>query len=520
MRAFLYIALLVAPVGRSWADDPPGVTQGGAVDTDEEKAVRELAKRLQQDGQARNALIQRILGSSLVSRIAQGENRMETFTEANNWILEHPIDAARLGYGFAQDDANNTREFERSLSRRIERLFELNPQRYKGILGRLDLAGKESKKVKLDFKLPEEDQREMLKNLFEGRTSVDGTLTGPGKQGAQNVKGLATFAGSSVYDRLSVANPTGYSPFVQAYQSQLNQRRAPGAPKLLETGKLDKLTLLQPFYELNYDVERLDNNWVYQKSWTLASALRQTGKYSDQQLHHRATLEALEKMNAGPVSPRFERRRRALDEAAKAAREFKEYAELAADKKKITKEFLQELGRRQKNAARWITAASLHEDLQRLEQYANFWSVALRDQINACPAAESAKTAYLAQGDKLDARAKLAIKLETEALAGLESDGYVELLGPLDKKITEAKHVRAGLEGEIDVLANVPHRLLEAYKPLPWWRLLVDRWVTRLAPASGWAKSSKAQAEALEKLLDAFGKVAAGDYAGAKQAAS
>lgn len=520
-RAAILLAALLASGAR--AADPPSISNEAAVETEEDRAVLDIAKRLMEDAGARVALRDRILRSSLGAKVQKSDDAAISSQEADQWIREHPIDSARLAYGFAQDDAHGTKTFEASLTHRIQRLFQLNPKRYTGIFGRLNAAGQESKKIKLELNISEEEQRESLKRIFDGQSgTLEKAPSGPQSGGGGNVGpasgGPSTFAGAAVYDRLSTTNPTGYSPYVQAYQSRLNQRRVPGATKLVETGKLDAATLLHPFFELRFDIDRLHAGWRYQKAWTLAGMLGLGRELGPDKLKDPNVLAELEKKGAGKeLSERFAKRLKTLEQAADATRAFRELAEQAKDRSKITPAFLKELGRRQKNAARWITAASLEEDVQRLEALSGFWGVELRDRIQACPAEESARAAYLSQGDKLNDRIKKALELETRSLADLGSNAYIELWDQLDKRVSEAKRLRAGLEDEVGILSTVPYRMLDAHPARAWWRILFDRWIVRLAPRSSWARRIVQREAAASRMLDVFMKVAAGNYAAARQ---
>ena len=96
--------------------------------------------------------------------------------------------------------------------------------------------------------------------MFEGQGAQSGrvlTMDKDGRAGAKG-EGPAPALADSYYDRLSAGNLRGYSPQLLAMQSALNQRRPPGAPALVETGKLDYLTLSYPGFGMKFDVENLE----------------------------------------------------------------------------------------------------------------------------------------------------------------------------------------------------------------------------------------------------------------------
>lgn len=299
----LALALLL---GAAVAQDVPDPGREREVESAATAEVRRAAERLERDPAAAEALTERIMRSRVRRRLgAEDPERISA------WVRKSPASAAHLAVGFAQDDARGDDSFERSLDTRLERLFQLNPGRYRGLFGRLSGMSLESRRIGLE-RPDEEDSREALKRLFEGRQSSEG-----------KVRARTEVRAEASYDRLSAGNLGGRSPDVLAYQNAMNQRRAPGAPRLVETGRLDHATLRYPYYGLRYDLDRL-------------------------------------KRAAGDV-PAASRRGLALAGAEAAIADFDAEAGRAAAPGGITRERIQRLSRLRRRAARWIAAASVSE---------------------------------------------------------------------------------------------------------------------------------------------------------------
>ena len=359
MRALCLVALLAASA-RAQSEQPPEV--GGATETQNEETdlIRRASEALSDNAGMRASLANRLLHSSLADRLTGGEKDPERAqAAAEQWIADNPNDAANLAVGFAKDDEAGTQEFETSLRERVSRYLQLNPDRYQGILGVLGAAGKESKLIKkLEKKMDEEEQRELMKRLFEGQGGEQSrTLKqpegGPQGQGAGQPGGPGAVAGSSAYDRLTELNPSGYSPEVLALQSALNAQRPAGSPKLIETGRLDYATLAQPSFALRADLAKQDLSLSARRAWALARALGREREFSNEQYSDKGVQMMLERAAGSAKLPvRLERRRAALQKAKDAIGDFEREAARMQNPASINRAALRTLSIKQKEASR------------------------------------------------------------------------------------------------------------------------------------------------------------------------
>ena len=319
MSLLLALLLFAAPAS---AGDAPPIT-GGAVSTKDTELARRMKEALKSDPALAQTLAERILRSSLAGEfIKEGpknageeERRAAALEDIKTWILENPSEAAFLAVGFSKDDREGNHEFEQSLFQRVSRFFALNPDRDKGILGRLNRLGSESQSLIKQLNMDDDERRQLLQKMFEGsaetQAKVSGKSEGSGGKGGEAPSKGASYAGDAIYDRLSAANPTGYSPQVQQLQSELNAAGAPGAPRLIETGKLDYPTLRHPYHALAYDAGRIDSSYRAQRAWAQAKALKLEGSYAQEQYRDPAVQKELDEKAKGKEPPGFERRRTA-----------------------------------------------------------------------------------------------------------------------------------------------------------------------------------------------------------------
>lgn len=499
----------------------PRTGPGAAVETEETAAARSQATRLKEHPEARLRLARRLLELDLFGRPASAADRADRLDEAAEWIRNNPEDARRLAAGFAGDDRDGTRAFETSLTRRVRRHFELNPKSNQGLLGALTAAGSRSKDI-LDLadRLAEEERREAMRNVFEGRSGGEPrTLTA--REDSRRAPDAGTFDDSiirpGIYDRLSAANPAGYSPQVLALQSSLNAQRVPGSPALAETGRLDHATLLHPAHALSYDLRRLQSQWRLQKAWASPEGSGGNGTFHPERPARPGRLPGNPGAGREP-SQRFQTRRRALERAARAIEELRASAEPARDPSKITQGMLQTLGLKQREAARWISVASLEADRQNLELLRDFWSPELIRRIEAAPAPEAARRAYMHQGRLLrerlsrilgaDARALAELRLPDPRTAAEKARPILESVQPLRKDLPE----------HIQLFSSLPALLASRTETRPGRRSLLRRWALRLAPDGSCARRRRREWEGNASLLEAFGRAASGDYAGARRA--
>ncbi|MBI4422409.1 MAG: hypothetical protein HY554_01700 [Elusimicrobia bacterium] len=520
----LAVCLAVLPAW-SRAQEAAPIAGEREVGAEDGEVARQVRDTLADDPAARGALARRLLASSLAERLSGGRrDPAAAEAEIAAWILANPGDAARLAVGFARDDRAGTREFESSLHERVRRYLALNPDRHKGILGVLGAAGSQSKLVlKLDKKLAEEEQRELIKQLFEGRGSESNKVLtqdeAPGRSGERGGPGAVGFAGA--YDRLSELNPSGYSPDVLSLQSALNAQRPPGAPKLVESGRLDYATLAHPVYGLRHHLGRQEGSLKAQRAWELARALGRERELRAEQCSDpsvQAKLEADAKGRAVPA--RLERRRAALDRARAEVEQFQRAALALRDPASITRAGLRSLSTRQKEAARWLMIADLEGDLHRLESESAFWTPELEGLVRSAPAPEPARRAFLARGGAARTRLAGIRAFDEAALAVLLSQDYAARWSEMERQLAQANALRRGLSRDLLLLTRVPPALHAARRPASGWRAWLEPWVRRFAPSSAWAREAERRERRGSAWLEAFSLVAAGDFDRAQRSAA
>ncbi|MBI4347454.1 MAG: hypothetical protein HY553_11405 [Elusimicrobia bacterium] len=523
------IRLLVAfwLAAGAWAQVAPDVGRAAEVQNEETALVARAAEALRDDASMRDSLARRLLASSLADQLSGGETDPEKAKEAvAQWIAEHPEDAANLAVGFAKDDESGTKEFEISLRERVSRSLALNPERYHGILGVLSAAGKESKLIKkLEKKMDEEEQRELVKRLFEGQGGEQGRVLkqpeGDGKgSGSGGGASPSAVAGSSAYDRLSELNPSGYSPEVLSLQSQLNAQRPPGAPKLIETGRLDYTTLAYPTYALRSDLGRQSGSAAAREAWAVARALGREREFTAEQYSLQGVQASLAKAGKGvKLPPRVVRRKEALERARAAIAEFEAEAARMQQPSAIHRAGLRTLSAKQKEASRWLVIASLEADVERLEAESGFWTADLENLVKTAPAAEHARQAFLGRGKAVRERLARIQARDQAALAILLSSDYAARWRQMEGELAEGNRLRQGLSRDIQLVSRVPGQLHSAYRPVPRWRAWLESALIKLAPTTRIAREASARERRASGWSEAFGLVAAGDFVRAQRAA-
>ncbi|MFH1726126.1 MAG: hypothetical protein ABII00_16075 [Elusimicrobiota bacterium] len=512
-------AAAVVPAGEARADtaDIPPVEGAPAESEAETAAGRRTAEILAEDPGAADTLAARILRSSFGNRLAESDDPREARRDIRAWILANPEDAAALAVGFAKDDAQGTRVFERSLDRRVRSFFELNPDRHKGLLGRLDRAAAISKTIEGPAELDDEERRALIERLFEGGSAAAGSAAGrPGAPGGAEPPPEprpATYAGETLYDRLDPSNPTGYSPEVMAMQSEMNRRGPPGAPRLVETGRLDYPTLRHPYHGLRYDIDRLARAYRARRALELARRLgpgKEKG-YTAGQLREPEVQRELEARAGGQdLSPGLARRRRALERAEAALRDFDGEAAGTKRPKGITRARLRRLSKKRGEAARWIAIASLEETMQLLAGHRGFLTPPLRDAIAKAPVDERMRESYLRRGRRLEddltavtARGKKALTLLTERD---DRDSWLDA----ERLIGEFRTAARSISGEVRLYRETPLQLLKTREGVGPWRALLDEWILKLLPGTGRARTARKRREREASLRAAFARIADG----------
>lgn len=507
-------ALLCLLLGLASAEDE---VAGKAAETEQTAQARAFLEAMQRDPSVGDSLAARIGDSRIAPHISGASDPAQRLAEIRKWVGENPDAAANLAVGLAQDDQEGSRRFEEALLRNTSRSFHIDAGKVRdSTYGRLKKSSLDSKLMSADGEMSEEEKREILKTMFEGQGGMSdqivnqaaGAKAAGGAAGGPGTAGL----GAGYYDRLSGLNLKGYSPQLMAMQSSLNQRRVPGAPKLLETGKLDYETLSYPAHGMRYDLRNLETRLRFQKNAELARLAGLGGRYTPEQLLDPAVEAELAKSAGGAkLDPRFARRLLALEKAAAALRGFESEALRARQPDGITRGLMVSLGARQKEAARWITAAALEEELQRLEQESGFFSAELQSAIAACPVPEAARSAYLRRGEGYE-KALLKMKANAEgALRRLESDSWQSEVAAIEASLAENALLRKDLGRNIRDYVNTPYRLCSLYEPQPRWKELLAGAVERWLPGSSWGRRLRGQARQRELFKDVFNKIATGD---------
>ena len=393
MRTLLFAALLALAAPAPAQDDVEGVSQESEAQAE---TLRQLQAAIQRDPRVADSLAARIQRSKLAAKITGAQDPGMQLEDIRKWISQDPASAAQLAVGLSQDDAEGSHRFESAMDRKVKSHLEMNPDSRKGIYGRLKKSGVDSKLIKKESgeEMSEEEKRELIKDMFESKGGMTSQVVNQAEDGKAPDPNASVAGGRGLppnyFDRLGQGNLRGYSPQLLAIQSWLNGHGAPGAPRLIETGKLDYATLSYPAHAMRFDVNNLEKRLRLQQNYELA---RQLGLdlRPDQLLDPKVEADLKAKAGAAKLNARFARRRAALSKAQAALSDFTAAALLAQDPAQTSRALLQSLGDKHNAPAPWITVASLEEEFQRLEEQEGFLSAELRALIDACPAAERSK---------------------------------------------------------------------------------------------------------------------------------
>jgi hypothetical protein len=457
-----------------------------------------------------DSLARRILESEIGARISGAADPEQRLADIRRWIKDSPESAAHVAVGLARDDNEGSRRFEEEVLRDADRSLTLNPDHIgKSTFGRLKRGSLESTLMRRDDKMSDEEKREIIKNLFEGRGGMSNQVINQARD-ARNPAGAA-FSGD-YYNRLSRLNLRGYSPQLLALQSSLNARRAPGAPRLVETGKLDYQTLVYPAYGMRYDVSNLRERLLTQQNLELARLAGLAGRYTARELAS-PEISALLQADAAnkKLNPRFARRRRAVERAAAALSEFESAAQRSQDPDSITPGWLLTLAGRQKEAARWISVAALEEELQRLETESGFLSADLLTLIEKCPVSESLKNSYKSRGQAYQTSLEgLRMRAET-ALSRLQADDWMKSAHEIERVLAQEGAARGALLRNIQDYRLTPYHLSGLAAARPRWRAGLETLVERYLPGTNWGRRLRARQQQGQRLTDVFARIATGD---------
>lgn len=521
--AALLLALWLSPAAPARAqDDPAPAGAQGEADSDDAQVEADVRGKIQSDPAVADSLAARIERSKIGPNISAAGERQRRLADIRAWIEANPQAAARLAVGLARDDANGTTAFEDLVTSSVEGShLSINP-RYKygkGLYGNLNRHAHDSKLAKQQSDdLSDEEQREILKNMFEGQggqsnkiitQKAEGKKPGEAERGGTPGRGTLS---SAYYDRLSQSNLRGYSPQLQALQSALNLRRAPGAPRLIETGKLDYETLHYPAYGMRFDVGNLQRRLDYEKALTLARLLGEERGYTPEQLADPAVQKQLAAKAAGKALPEaFARRQAALARAAAALADFEQAAAAAKDPARVSPALLVELGGKQKEAARWITVASLEEELQRLDAELATITPDLYQTVQQCPAAPAEREAYMHRGEWFEAALKKLRADDSEAIARLQAEDWAANVAGVEARLASGGALRKDLSRNLEDYRSTAYRFAQSADGRPAWRQSVDGMVVRFLPGTSYARRLRSLESERSRLKDVFAKIAAGD---------
>ena len=494
----------------------PPTAESTTTDEDRAAEVEDMSKQLESDQGLREALAQRLLRSRIGGTISATEDENKRLQEIAEWVKTNPGSAAEMALGLARDDASGKPSFENNIMSHMTRKYGSNTAR--GAMGVLKGAAKTSKLMNLqeNDKVGEEERREMLRSLFEGKGSGGKTIEGSapeGKAGESQPTASAALA-SSFYDRLTAGNIRGYSPQLMALQSSLNMRRPPGAPALIETGKLDHATLSYPAFGLRYDLGNLEERLRRSRIAELANL---SGTRLEERELKDPNLEAklLAKLPAGKQPRSTAARAAALDRAKAALAAFEGAAAKSKDPNQISKALLVELSGRQREAARWVTAASLEEELARIELEEGFLTPELLAAIDAVPAPASARESYKRRGEQYKARLAQLKANARASLDALAADDWLKKIAEIEKMMVESSRLRGTLSRDISNYRLVPFRVGEAVLKQPRWREYLDNLLVRYASGTSYGQAVAARRGKLSRFLGIFSQIASGDIAGA-----
>ncbi len=513
----LAAALVLAALAAGQMDNRPDArATSSSVAPDDAQAVADYKARLSDDS-AVAALAQRLAQSSLGAQISDNPDQAGRLADIAAWIRANPDQAAGLGVGLARDDASGTHQFENAMDGAIQQgRFVFNPASKNGLYGRLRKTSLDSRLMTRDAGMKDEERAEILSRIFEGKNGASNRIITRNEQppppGASS-SGPGVLD-SGYYDRLGRGNLRGYSPQLQALQSALNRRRPPGAPPLIETGRLDYATLSYPGWGLRYDIANLEQRLRLERNYALARALGQAqGLTRDKLLDDafEAGLLAQAKARGIALSARAAAGLADLEQAAAATRAFDSAARAAKSPSRISRRLLKTLGQRQKEAARWITAASLEEELERLDPMEGFLSPELLAVIDRCPAAPHDRDEYRRRGQDYEAGLERLRQDDKAALAGLESDGWAAQVAPIQSGLDADAQLRQALGRDIDDYVKAAYLFAESASNDPRWRQILDDWIRTYLPSSSYGRELVAAKRRRASLKDVFVRIAMGD---------
>lgn len=521
MRLWLLALLLAAPAAAQFGDTPSDVN-GAAVDPGDAEQVEHMRQQLQSDPAMAAALVERIMQSRLADRFSVNTEENARRQEIAEFVRDDATSAAQVALGLARDDAEGSHRYENVLLKNTRSRLVFNKNSSKGVLGRLKQASDKSRLMNKNDneKMAEEEKQELIKSMFEGEGSMSGrvlTMEKDGKAMPGSEDGTKASLATGYYDRLSAGNLRGYSPQLLAMQSYLNQRRPPGAPALIETGKLDYLTLSYPGFGMKFDVDNLERRMRREQIAALAALLgRPVSAHDAEDPTFLDMLRNQAKAAGKSLKPRQASRAAAVERARAALAAFMAAAEKAQDPNNISKALLQELGRLQRDGARWIAVAALEEELGRVENEEGFLTPELLAAIDAAPVPPDVKAAYKRRGESYKARLEKLKSNATTALEILQTDHWMKQAADVEKLQAENGALRRELSRDVSDYSKVPFRLNEARLVQARWRVYAEDLAIRWVPSSSFAKTAAERRGRLGRYRDIFLKIATGDLLNAR----
>jgi len=517
MRAALLAILLLSVPARSDDGEVSSAPTGQNVEADQTEAIQNMRKQLEEDPGLREALVERIMKSKIANAISSESDENKKMADVREWVTHDITSAAEIALGLARDEAGGTHNFENNLVRQLKQTFRRNDTS-RGAMGVLKGAAKTSKLMgKPDQEAGEEERREIMRNLFDGRGAQgEKVITGQapdGKAAGPETPPSAALA-NTFYDRLSAGNIRGYSPQLMALQSALNTRRPPGAPALIETGKLDHATLSYPAFGLKYDLGNLEERL---RRARLAELATLGGVQLTERDMKDPGLEArlLAKVPADKLKKRFASRAAANARARAALAAFEDAAAKSKDPNQITKGLLIELSGRQREAARWLTVAALEEELARIESEEGFLTADLLAAIDAVPAAAPIREKYKRRGEDYTARLARLKANAQRALDALQSDAWLTQISEIERTMAESSGLRRNISRDISSYRLVPFRVSEAVLKQPRWREILDNLLVKYARSTSYGREVANRRGKLSRFIGIFGQIASGDLEGA-----
>lgn len=500
------LLLLLAPLRAAAQDEPAAEV---AAETD--PAVIEVRDKLKNDPAMLDVVAERVARSRLIERVTTDPDKDARLAAAKDWIKGDYGAAAHVALGLAGDDAAGNTNYEDALLTQLAKSYEHNPGAERNLFGRLRKTAKDSKLVGKQAKEMSEDEKsEIMRTMFEGKGGESDKVLKMNSDGKPPSDKPSTASFNGIYDRLGAGNLRGYSPQLMALQSSLSGRRPPGAPALVETGKLDYATLSYPAYGMKYDTDNLEKRLRMERILALAklAGRKLTARdWADPDLEAKlGGREAAEK-----IAPRLIKRAELAAKARAAMEAFLAAAEKAKNPNGITRALLIELGGRQKESARWIAAAALEEELSRVDDLANFLTPELLAAVAAAPAPAEERDAYRKRGEALKAKVAKVKDNAEKALGLLESDAWAGALAQVDALVAENQDIKRTLSRDIGDYSRVPFGVADSMLTQPRWREYMDDFAVKWAPSLSYSKAVAFRRGRLARYMNVYGLIASGD---------